>query len=141
MIMNTNYDKYWEQHQANNQTVNNQTVNNQIVNNENNQNNQMTNMKFDYFGLVALILSTLNGGFATIFSMWIIFAATFTSSRPYDDGRIIMWLSTGLMFILWVIVMVSLFTGKRRAMGLSVAAAIVTFLDLIFHMLVLVVIR
>lgn len=136
MIMNTNYDKYWEQHQANNQTVNNQTVN--IANN---QNNQMTNMKFDYLGLVALILSTLNGGFVTIFSMWLIFAATFTSSRPYDDGRIVMWLSTGLMFILWVIVMVSLFTGKRRAMGLSVAAAIVIFLDLIFHMLVLVVIR
>lgn len=136
MIMNTNYDKYWEQHQANNQTVNNQTVN--IANN---QNNQMTNMKFDYLGLVALILSTLNGGFVTIFSMWLIFAATFTSSRPYDDGRIVMWLSTGLMFILWVIVMISLFTGKRRAMGLSVAAAIVIFLDLIFHMLVLVVIR
>ena len=145
MIMNTNYDKYWEQHQANNQTVNNQTVNNQTVNNQtvNNQtvNNQMTNMKFDYLGLVALILSTLNGGFATIFSMWLIFASTFSSSRPYDDGRIVMWLSTGLMFILWVIVMVSLFTGKRRAMGLSVAAAIVIFLDLIFHMLVLVVIR
>lgn len=131
MIMSTNYDNYWEQHKANNQTIN-------IANN---QNNQMTNLKFDYLGLVALILSTLNGGFATIFSMWLIFAATFTSSRPYDDGRIIMWLSTGLMFILWVIVMVSLFTGKRRAMGLSVAAAIVIFLDLIFHMLVLVVIR
>ena len=139
MIMNTNYDRYWEQHQANNQTVNNQTVN--IANNQNNQNNQMANIKFDYLGLVALILSTLNGGFATIFSMWLIFAATFSSSRPYDDGRIVMWLSTGLMFILWVIVMVSLFTGKRRAMGLSVAAAIVIFLDLIFHMIVLVVIR
>ena len=139
MIMNTNYDRYWEQHQANNQTVNNQTVN--IANNQNNQNNQMANIKFDYLGLVALILSTLNGGFATIFSMWLIFAATFSSSRPYDDGRIVMWLSTGLMFILWVIVMVSLFTGKRRAMGLSVAAAIVIFLDLIFHMLVLVIIR
>ncbi len=132
MIMSTNYDNYWEQHKANNQTVNNNVPN---------TNNQMTNMKFDYLGLVALILSTLNGGFATIFSMWLIFAATFSSERPYNDGRIIMWLSTGLMLILWVIVMISLFTSKRRAMGLSVAAAIVIFLDLIFHMIILVVIR
>lgn len=101
----------------------------------------MTNTKFDYLGLVALIISTLNGGFATVFSLWIIFVSTFPTNRPFNDARIIMWLSTGLMFILWVIVMISLFTSKRRAMGLSVAAAIVIFIDLIFHMLVLVVIR
>lgn len=129
--MSTNYDNYWEQHKANNQKVNNVP----------NTNNQMANLKFDYLGLVSLILSTLNGGFVTIFSMWLIFASTFSSERPYNDARIVMWLSTGLMFILWVIVMISLFTSKRRAMGLSVAAAIVIFIDLIFHMLVLVVIR
>lgn len=131
MIMSTNYDKYWEQHKANNQTVNNVP----------NVNNQITNIKFDYLGLVALILSTLNGGFVTILSFWLIFASTFPTHRVFNDSRIVMWLSTGLMFILWVIVMISMFTDKRRAIGLSVAAAIVIFLDLIFHMIVLVVIR